>query len=177
MTGRRQTERIFIRIPIEARGVDVLGKAFVEKTATVVINRDGARIRMANNPHFGDKLEITNLSNRSNALFEVVAPCPQSYTGAPEWGVEFVERMPDFWGIAFELKKKDEGLAASALLSCKGCNGREMVNLSADDYQAFEKAYALSRQCAQCATVTTWEVAATEAEISALAPEIGRAHV
>lgn len=165
--GQRKTKRFFTRIPVRVRGLDLLGKAFSEDTATVEINRDGARIGLKNIPRFGSQLEITNPATNLTASFSVTHQCPQSYSGLPEWGVEFSDPKPDFWGIAFEETKEEEEPVVSALLACTTCGRREMVNLSPDEYKGLGEAFFLPRQCSACNKVRNWEVVASEEEESA----------
>ncbi len=162
--GQRKTRRIFTRISIRVRGVDQLAKAFSEDTTTVEINRDGARIGLQNVPRFGTKLKITNPKNNLTASFSVTHQCPQSYSGLPEWGVEFSNPVPDFWGIAFEERKEEDEPVVSALLACLTCGRKEMVDLSPDEYKSLGEEFFLSRPCSACGTATNWEVVASEEE-------------
>src|SRR5713101_9113843 len=144
MAEQRKTKRIFTRIPVRVGGSDELGKTFSEDTTTLEINRDGARVALRNVPRFGIKLEITNLSLNLTANFLVTHRCPQSYSGLPEWGLEFSEPVPDFWGIAFEESDPKRDLVVSALLACKSCARKEMVNLSSDEYRELGQQYFVS---------------------------------
>src|SRR5437763_1784054 len=44
ITQRRRTDRISAEIPIEVKGTDIEGAAFIEKTKTVLLGRHGATI-------------------------------------------------------------------------------------------------------------------------------------
>lgn len=160
MGERRKTARIFTRIPLRVRGVDYLGVPFAEETATVEINRDGARIPLRNMPRFGSELEITNLSNELVARFVVTQQSPQSYSERPEWGVESSTPIEEFWGISFEQRKEEEEVIVSALLGCSVCARQEMVNLSWRDYEVLRTNLFLPRPCPPCGMVTNWQVGA-----------------
>jgi hypothetical protein len=164
MDEQRKTERIFRRIPVRVRGVDELGKSFFEDTTTMEINRDGARVPLRNAPRFGATLEMTNLSKNTTTTSRVTRRCPQSYSGMPEWGIEFAQPVPDFWGIAFEASSEEQELVVSALLVCKSCGRREMANLSRAEYEWLGQEYFLSRSCSACGSATDWEVAARDEE-------------
>ena len=162
MTEQRKTERIFRRIPVRLRGLDELGKSFSEDTTTMEINRDGARVPLRNVPPFGATLEMTNLSKNMTTASRVTRRCPQSYSGLPEWAIEFSQPVPDFWGIAFEESSKELELVVSALLVCKPCGQKEMANLSLAEYEGLGQEYFLSRPCSICGRATNWEVAARD---------------
>ncbi len=108
MGEQRKTKRFFTRVPVRVRGLDELGQTFSEDTTTMEINRDGARVALRSVPRFGSGLELTNLARNLTASSLVTHRCPQSYSGLPEWGLEFSEPVPDFWGIAFEESKEEE---------------------------------------------------------------------
>jgi hypothetical protein len=82
----------------------------------------------------------------------------------PEWGLEFSEPVPDFWGIAFEESDPKHDLVVSALLACKSCGRKEMVNLSGNEYRELGQQYFLSRSCPACAEPTQWEVVSRDEE-------------
>lgn len=164
MAEQRKTKRLFTRIPVRVQGRDELDKAFVEETTTLEVNRDGARVPLRATPRFGARLEITNLSTQVTTASLVAHRCPQSYSGLAEWGLEFAEPAPDFWGIAFQETSEDQTLVVSALLVCRSCGRKEMVNLSSAQYEGLGEEYFLSRVCVACGTSTQWQVVAREEE-------------
>lgn len=164
MPEQRKTKRFFTRVPVRVRGLDELSKPFTEESTTLEINRDGARIALRTVPRFDATLEITNLSRNLTASSQVTHRCPQSYSGLPEWGFEFLAAAPDFWGIAFEENSEKQELVVSALLGCKSCGRKEMVNLSRAEYEGLGDEYFLPRSCSICARATSWEVVARDDE-------------
>jgi len=164
MAEQRKTKRLFTRIPVRVQGRDEMEKPFVEETTTLEVNRDGARVPLRVTPRFGARLEVTNLSTQVTTVALVTHRCPQSYSGLAEWGLEFAEPVPDFWGIAFEETREGQPLVVSALLVCQGCGRKEMVNLSNAEYEGLGEEYFLSRACPICGASTQWQVAAREEE-------------
>ena len=171
MAERRRTERVFLRIPIEVHGVDHQGKPFSEQTATIEVNRDGARIGLQNKPRLGAEIRMSNLATRFTALFRVILECPQSYGSSPEWGVALSQPLPDlmsdFWGIAFEdLKAPPEPHIAAPLL-CRLCGRQELANISEAEYQVLLASFVLTRVCVNCHQSTEWEPSQTSVAGSA----------
>jgi hypothetical protein len=161
MAERRQTERVFFQIPIVVQGVDHQGKPFSERTATIELNRDGARIGLKNTPRLGAELRVTNTATRFSALFRVIVQCPQSYGNYPEWGMALSQPMPalmgEFWGIAFEDLKTPEEAHIAAPLLCRGCSRRELAAISEPEYNVLLQSFVLPRVCPVCRQVTDWE--------------------
>jgi len=164
MSEHRRSKRLFASIPIRVRGLDEAGRPFSEDTTTVEISRSGARIGLKNVPRFGTTLEVTNLSIKVTASFLVIHPCPQSYTGLPEWGLASLKPLPNFWGVTFGGSTEDQELIVSALLACTGCGLKQMVKLSRGEYKALGEEARITRPCLTCGTQTPWEVVTREEE-------------
>ena len=163
---RRRTERILLRIPIEARGTAADGKPFTEKTHTLAINRDGARIAAVSPLVVGAKITLTNLQNNMTAPFRVVIRIEKSLSGNPEWGVECLEPQLNFWGIFFPEKTpgtaKDELI--DVLLECSRCHTRELAQLTLKDYQTILTQPSLERECKSCRAATRWTFGLVEGD-------------
>ena len=161
MVERRQSERIFLQIPIVVQGVDHQGKPFSEQTTTIEVNRDGARIGLKSTPRLGAELRVSNLATRFSALFRVIVQCPQSYGSTAEWGIALSQPMPtlmtEFWGIAFEELKAPVEAHISAPLLCRLCGRQELTTISEPEYTVLLQSYALPRVCPVCRRITDWE--------------------
>jgi len=164
LADQRKTKRIFSRIPVRISGVDELGKPFSEETTTMEVSRDGARVALRRVPRFGAELVLTHLRSGFTVSSLVTHYCAQSYSGLPEWGVEFMSPVPDFWGINFEQSENHQELTVWALLLCQTCGRKEMANLSRAEYEELGEQFHFSRSCAACGRRTDWEVAAREEE-------------
>jgi len=161
MTERRRTDRVFLRIPTRVQGLDLRGEYFSERTTTVEVNRDGARIELKSPLRMGDELRVTNLITGATALCRVTVECLQSYGELPEWGIALSTSMSDvvadFWGITFEDLPEEPQPHISALLSCTGCGRRELVTISHVEYDVLREDLVLPRVCQTCRTATDWE--------------------
>ncbi len=162
--SKRRTERVLLRISIEISGQDVKERNFREKTHTVVINRDGARVALRANVRPGLLVTVKNLQTGTAARFRIVGPSTHSLGETPEWGVECLEHGLDFWGISFP----DTGgvlpppESVEALVQCAGCQAQEMVQLTLEQYREASRA-TMRRPCAQCGKVTPWRFGPKEA--------------
>jgi len=163
MTERRRTERIFLQIPISVQGQDRSGNLFAERTTTIEVNRNGARVGLKNSLRVGDEIRVTNLTTGSTGLFRVAVQCPQNYGESSEWGLALSttmsDLMTDFWGVAFEDLPEAAEPHMSALLVCRVCGRRELVAISAPEYEVLRHELILPRICANCRTATDWDTA------------------
>lgn len=162
----RRSERVLLKIPIQVRGRGADGKKFTEKTFTLVINRDGARISLENSLRAGARITVTNLQNDVSVPFRVVGQMSKSLGEGTEWGVECLEPESQIWGISFPMKV---GAPApydlvDALLECSSCHFRELAQLTLDQYRALIAESPLRRDCARCEGVTAWVFGFVEAE-------------
>jgi PilZ domain-containing protein len=166
----RRSERVFIRIPVEVRGKNDAGKLFSEQTATVVINRHGARISLKAAVRPEDRVSVTNLQNSLTCPFRVVARLTKTLGPGPEWGFECLEPDMNFWGISFPEKNIERTPtpavpdSVDALLECSACHSREFAQLTLDDYRQLAANMRLERNCPQCAAATEWRFGFVEAE-------------
>jgi hypothetical protein len=162
----RRSERVLLRIPIEVKGTGADGKPFTEKTFTLVVNGDGARISLKAKLRRDDRLTITNLQTKISCPFRVVERTSDLLgEGPPEWGVECLEPEVNFWGIAFPKKAagpvKQEWI--DALLECSRCQFRELAQLALEQYRALVSQSSLTRDCAKCGVETEWGFGFVEA--------------
>jgi hypothetical protein len=169
--SKRRTERVLLRIPIEISGQDVKERSFREKTHTLVINRDGARVALRANVRPGTLVTVKNVQTAIAARFRIVGPSTRSLGETPEWGVECLEHGLDFWGISFP---ETGGVlpppeSVEALVQCAGCQAQEMAQLTLEQYREASHA-TVRRPCAQCGKVTQWRFGPKEARKGRAAP-------
>jgi len=163
--NKRRTERVLLRIPIEISGEDSGGKAFQEKTFTLIINRHGARVALRAHVRPGTLVTVKNLQSTLSARFRIVGPSGRSLGEGPEWGVECLQQRIDFWGISFPeiggTSPKPE--LVDSLLECSSCRSRELAQLTLQQYRAANQA-SVRRECAKCRMSTEWRFVSEEGQ-------------
>lgn len=169
--SRRRTERVLLRIPIEISGEDLEGVSFKEKTYTLVINRNGARVALHANVQPGTVVTVKNPQTSLSARFRIVGPTSRSLGEIPEWGAECLELGVDFWGISFPEKggRAPQPELVDALIQCAVCQSQELAQLTMDQYRAASQA-PVRRPCAKCGKVTEWQFASKEAREGTVSP-------
>jgi len=167
---KRRSERVLLRIPIEVHGKDATGKAFKERTTTLVINHGGARISLKHLLKANERITITNLQTQISSPFRVVRQTGQNYGDGPECGVECLTEGLNFWGILFPDKLTPRGPAPAepelidALLECSVCHSRELAQLTMQQYRTISERSALRRNCTKCDTPTEWNFGSIETD-------------
>lgn len=165
---QRRTERVLIQIAIEVKGRDAEGRPFSEKSRTVVINRNGARIGLRTKVRPETRLTITNLQNQLTCPFRVVGQVQKTIGLVPEWGVECLEPQANFWGIVFPEKvaAREPGEMVDVLVECTVCQTRELAQLRLDSYRGLATQSVLSRECSKCLDSTDWRLCFIEEDES-----------
>jgi hypothetical protein len=159
--GRRHSDRVLLKIPLEVAGTNAEGESFTERTETLVIGRSGAFFYLQNSLRAGDQITITNLQTKQSCPFRAVNSKQDVARGVRAWGVECLEPERNFWQICFPQRPKEPSPAKTvgALLECAICHSREMTRLSTAQYSHMLQTTAMSRDCPTCGAPTPWEFA------------------
>jgi hypothetical protein len=142
-------------VPIRVEGVDRNGEKFAEDAQTIIINREGARIRLKRTLTVNSTLLVTTLLRHRQAKFRVVGPT-QPITGeGGEWGIECLEENANVWGIGFPPAHKEEGMC-TALIECRKCHAVKLTHLSMVEHDVLGTSGLLVKECARCGSSTSW---------------------
>ena len=96
---RRRTQRVILSVAVTVSGETSSGK-FSEDTRTLVINAHGALVTLAAKIASGQKVSIKTQAHPKEEPCRVVYVGP-TVQGKTQFGLEFIESLPDFWRIAF----------------------------------------------------------------------------
>ena len=98
--NKRRSSRVFIRIPVHARGRNMEGRQFRLSTETAVVNAHGGLIYLSEPLIMGAELTIMNPATDEELECRVVFLGTSSEKGQ-RIGVEFLSPSPHFWGVEF----------------------------------------------------------------------------
>jgi len=155
--NHRQSDRVFLTLPIRISGVRGDGKDFLEEGQTIDISRQGATIKVGRDLFAGEIIKVRRLDGVGK---EAMARVVGRVTGGSEscvFGVTMLD--PDVvnpWGVVFPaVASMDKGVLR-ALLRCVACGRTEVSYL--DEFEADLLLYHhyISRNCEQCSGWTTW---------------------
>jgi hypothetical protein len=155
-------------------GEDADGKAFVEVTSTLVVNRSGGLIIVSRPLKPGTAIRITNLKNQASSSFQVVTRAARSLSGTPEWGVRCLEPDVEIWGVYFPTRAEEPRQAdiVHVLLECQECLGREMAALTVPQYRRLLAHSSLPRPCPKCRVTKNWKLGFVEVEVDEVSPSL-----
>lgn len=157
--GTRRSGRIPKQIAITLVGSDIEGRVFSERTKTVVLSRHGAGIVSEYKLSAEQELVLRSEESRKEIDARVVG---QIGSDAKRYiyGIAFLDREINFWGVDFPDLPETEKEASLTLLECGSCHSREMADLSdlASDVMAVNES--IVRYCRKCGSSTVWKKAA-----------------
>jgi hypothetical protein len=163
--GRRRSDRVLIKIPIEVTGEDLEGNSFMELAHTMVINRNGASFVLPNAIMPGQEIMIKNLQTVQSCRFRACRGSKDLPGGLREWAVECLDPAPNFWRISFPgfpEKASPTEETSACLLECVVCHYREMTRVTLSEYRSTVEQTSLARNCIWCGEQTEWKFAVIE---------------
>ncbi len=98
--SKRRSQRLLLNVSLLVQGETPDRNSFREETSTLVINAHGALISLATTVAIGQELLLENQRSHRQQSCKVVFLGPPD-NGKAQVGVEFTERAPQFWHIAF----------------------------------------------------------------------------
>ena len=98
--NKRRSSRVFIRIPIKAKGRNLQGRTFQVPTETIVVNAHGALLYLEETLSIGAEIVLSNTVTEEELECRVVFLGAASEKGQ-RIGVEFLSPAPHFWGVEF----------------------------------------------------------------------------
>lgn len=155
---QRRSERHPKEIPIRVIGFALERNEFSEDTTTVTISREGASIKLKQKVVPKSDVRIINLESYKEADFHIVGPARLEGREVAEWGVEYIERGRNIWGIEIAAAKSLED-GPGTLLECRVCHQQDTHNLSPMETEALNSVGLLALDCDQCNKLTYWHYA------------------
>jgi len=96
---RRRSNRVILSIPVTVSGDGAKG-SFSEEARTLVINVHGALVALQAKLANGQQVKLKSPTSPKEELCKVVFVGP-TVQGKTQFGIEFLEPVPDFWRVAF----------------------------------------------------------------------------
>ena len=147
-----------------------LGKDhFSEDTVTVEVNRDGALIKLNHKVVPKSDVRIINLESYKEADFHVVGPSRMEAGLIAEWGVEYIDKRHNIWGMDFPAIKSFDD-QEGALLECRACHKQDVKMISQMEMDALDSTGILAFLCDHCKKLTYWNYADASRHPSELPP-------
>jgi len=98
---RRRGERVLIRVPVLVNGTGKDGKPVHSPAEAVVVNRNGALLRVPQRLKTGSTLEVYQGQEKKPLVFRVIWCSDRPREGRHDVGVELLHPCEELWGIRF----------------------------------------------------------------------------
>ena len=163
--GYRQSDRINVRMPVEASWIAAGGRAVHQTAQTMLVSRNGGVLRLSEHLSPGQELTLHRTDDgdrRKSARARVVAEIDRDGDGFL-YAIHLLEPRIDFWDIDFPAPNKSEEALARLLMECGFCQRREVVYLNEADLKSFEIRKCVARHCKHCDSPAIWIEAVSQA--------------
>ena len=152
-TDKRRTDRVDLAIPVEIIGADSVGLQVFRTGTASVINRNGASVQLDYKLVPDQVVTIRNLENSKESEGRIVGLIGQEGNKF-SYGVALLDSSVNLWDIEFPELSADQNPLVRVVLSCKGCNTREIAYLDEIEIRVLETTKTIQRHCNACRTTT-----------------------
>ena len=170
--GIRQSDRITLRLQVEASWFGSDGMLVKQPAHTMLVSRNGGVLRLQEKLFAGQEITLhrklegeQTRSTRARIVAEIDRE-PEGFI----YAVAMLEPRADFWDIEFPAPHQAEEALARLLMECGFCQRREVVYLNEMELKSFEIRKCVARVCRHCDAPSIWVEAATERKIDETLP-------
>src|SRR6202140_3715104 len=155
--GLRQSDRVSLRMPVEASWFAAGGVAVKQTAETLLVSRNGGVLCLAEKVLPGQELTLRrqNGDDWKTARARVLAEFDREADGFL-YAFVILEPREDFWGIDFPAPHTAEDALARLLMECSFCQRREVVYLDELQLKSFEIRKCVARLCRLCDSPSIW---------------------
>ncbi len=168
----RQSDRVNLRMPIEASWFASGGVAVKQAAQTLLVSRNGGVLCLAEKMSPGQELTLRrqNGDDWKSARARVLAEFDREPEGFL-YAFVILEPRNDFWGIEFPAPYTAEDALARLLMECSFCQRREVVYLNELQVKSFEVRKCVARVCTHCDAPSIWIEAQSATTQEPVAPK------
>jgi hypothetical protein len=170
--GIRQSDRISLRMQVDAAWLATDGDAMKQPAETLLVSRNGGVIRLQEKLFSGQELTLQRRidgDHIKSVSARIVAEIDQEPEGFI-YAIAILDPRVDFWDIEFPAPHKAGEALARLLMECTFCRRREVVYLNEMELKSFEIRKCIARLCKHCDAPSIW------IEAQSLSPANGHAH-
>ena len=156
-TNHRQSDRVFLTIPIRVSCIRGRGEVFLEEGQTSDISRQGATIKVERELFAGEIVKVQRLDGISKEVTARVVGRVARGSEGNLFGLTILDpAVVDPWGIVFPAVVDMDNAVLRALLRCVSCQRTEVTYLNEFEADLLLCHHYISRLCEQCGGWTTW---------------------
>lgn len=154
----RQSDRVTLRLPLEASWVDGTGMVRRFNAQTLLVSRNGGVLRLHDAFSAGQELTLRR-PLEGDRIKTVRARIVAEIDREPEgflYAIHILEPRADFWDIEFPAPHKADEALARLLMECGFCQRREVIYLNELELKSFEARKCIARICKICDAPAIW---------------------
>ncbi len=156
-TNHRQSDRVFLSLPIRVSGIRGRGEVYVEEGQTIDISRQGATIKVDRELFAGEIVKVQRLNGAGKEIMARVVGRVARGSEGHLFGLAILDpAVADPWGIVFPAVADMDNAVLRALLRCVSCERTEVTYLNEFEADLLLCHHYISRLCEQCGGWTTW---------------------
>ena len=156
-TDHRQSDRVFLTLPIRVFGIRGRGEEYVEEGQTTDISRQGATIKVDRELFAGEIVKVQRLNGAGKEVLARVVGRVARGSEGHLFGLTILDpAVADPWGIVFPAVADMDNAVLRALLRCVSCERTEVTYLNEFEADLLLCHHYISRPCEQCGGWTTW---------------------
>jgi PilZ domain len=171
--GLRQSDRVNLRMPVEASWFGASGVAVKQTARTLLVSRNGGVLCLPEQVSPGQELTLRRQHGDESkvARARVLAEFDRETDGFL-YAFVILEPRQDFWGIDFPSPNSAEDALARLLMECSFCQRREVVYLNELQLKSFEVRKCVARLCTHCDAPSIWIEALSDARQESMPPKV-----
>ena len=155
--GLRQSDRVSLRMPVEASWFGAGGVSVKHTARTLLVSRNGGVLSLQEKVQAGQEMTLRreNGSGSKTARARILAEFDREPEGFL-YAFVILEPRDNFWDIEFPAPYKAEVALARLLMECSFCQRREVVYLNELQLKSFEVRKCVARVCTHCDAPSIW---------------------
>jgi hypothetical protein len=156
--GYRQSDRVSLRMPLEATWLASNGVEKKQDAETLLVSRNGGVIRLDDKLTAGQELMLRRQGEGDQvktARARIVAEIDKEQDGFL-YAFAILDPHSDFWDIEFPAPHMANEALARLLMECGFCQRREVVYLNELELKSFEVRKCVARVCRHCEAPAIW---------------------
>lgn len=154
----RRSCRVALSVPIRVFGFDYRGVDFTEESHTLIVNRHGAKIRMAHQLLPDSEIRLVSHPTGLDSLFRVVSKLQSSDLQFTYWGVENLDPQKNIWGVDIPELRPEDQLRVRVVVACPKCSARESLRGDETLLASLQEKGGVQRTCKVCHSSELWKL-------------------
>ncbi len=154
----RRSCRVALSVPIRVFGIDDQDVDFTEEALTIIVNLQGAKIRMTHQLLPDSEIRLFSHPTGQGSVFRVVSKLQSSELKYTYWGVENLDPAKNIWGVDIPELRPGDQLKIQVMIECPTCSARQPLRVDETLLASFQEKGGVERTCNLCNAPGMWKL-------------------